>query len=188
MSDKEYSIILDCALMNISEEPRLPPSFRSNTSQTIESIRMLADKVNLQSQIFLSHTVFVMAVEINYALLELCNRIDEESPLAYIVVSISILHLHLYCHIRVLFFIFVVFLYHFLTIILLFAVLELSLSYLENLGRACLVLQRGCLAELQKNLFHDIGCCLVIALPYQQKVALLHFWGCCAHIWRSCFF
>lgn len=134
MSDKEYSIILDCASMNISEEPRLPPSFRCKTSQTIESIRMLADKVNQHSQNFLSHTVFVAAVEVNYALLELCNRIDEESPLAHIVVSVSTLHLHLYCHVHVLFLIYVVTRHCSLTNILLFGNLEFNLSYLETLG------------------------------------------------------
>lgn len=87
MSDKEYSIILDCTYMNLCEEPRLPPSFRSKTSQTKDSIRLLADKVNLQSQILLSRTVFVAAVEVNYALLELCNRIDEKSPLAQIALE-----------------------------------------------------------------------------------------------------
>ena len=134
MSDKEYSIILDCAFMNISEEPRIPPSFRCNTSQTIESIRMLAVKVNQHSQNFLSHTVFVAAVEVNYALLELCNRIDEESPLAHIVVSVSTLHLHLFCHVHVLYLIYVVISHCSLTNILLFGNLEFDLSYLETLG------------------------------------------------------
>lgn len=87
MSDKEYSIILDCANMNLSEEPRLPPCFRSHTSNKKDSMRILADKVNLQSQILLSSTVFQLAVEVDYALLELCNRIDEDSPLAQIAVS-----------------------------------------------------------------------------------------------------
>ncbi|KAJ8645273.1 hypothetical protein MRB53_007021 [Persea americana] len=87
MSDKEYSIILDCANMNLSEEPRLPPCFRSHTSNQKDSMRILADKVNLQSQILLSSTVFQLAVEVDYALLELCNRIDEDSPLAQIALE-----------------------------------------------------------------------------------------------------
>lgn len=87
MSDKEYSVILDCASMNMSEEPRLPPCFRSNTSSKKDSMRMLADKVNLHGQDLLSSTVFVAAVEVDYALLVLFNRIDEESPLAQIAVS-----------------------------------------------------------------------------------------------------
>nr|DAD29104.1 TPA_asm: hypothetical protein HUJ06_030572 [Nelumbo nucifera] len=81
MSDKEYHVILDCAIMNMSEEPRLPPSFR-NMSDTKDTIRKLTDKANINSQNLLPRTVTVMAVEVNYALLDLCNGIDEESPLA----------------------------------------------------------------------------------------------------------
>ncbi|KAF5202036.1 Vacuolar protein sorting-associated protein 13c [Thalictrum thalictroides] len=87
MSDKEYSVILDCAYMNINEEPRLPPSFRGNTSAPKDTIRMLADKVNLNSQMFLSRTVTIVAVEVDYALLELCNGIHEESPLAHLALE-----------------------------------------------------------------------------------------------------
>ncbi|XP_043709636.1 uncharacterized protein LOC122658659 isoform X2 [Telopea speciosissima] len=87
MSDKEYSVILDCSYMNINEEPKLPPSFRSNISDPNDTIRMLADKVNINSQIFLSRTVTIAAVEVNSALLELCSCIDEESPLAHIAVE-----------------------------------------------------------------------------------------------------
>ncbi|KAF6156507.1 hypothetical protein GIB67_011308 [Kingdonia uniflora] len=93
MSDKEYSVILDCAYMNINEEPRLPPSFRGNLSAPKDTIRMIADKVNLNNQIFL-RTVTVIEVEVEYALLELCNGIDKESPLAHIAVSTSFLLLH----------------------------------------------------------------------------------------------
>ncbi|XP_042475866.1 uncharacterized protein LOC122057714 isoform X2 [Macadamia integrifolia] len=85
--DKEYNVILDCAYTNIYEEPKLPPSFRSNVSDSNDTIRMLADKVNINSQIFLSRTVTIVAVEVNSALLELCNGIDEESPLAHIALE-----------------------------------------------------------------------------------------------------
>ncbi|KAH7682946.1 Vacuolar protein sorting-associated protein 13 [Dioscorea alata] len=87
MSDKEYKVILDCAYMNLSEQPNLPPSFRGNIVGMKDSIRMIADKVNLNSQIALSRTVAVMAVEVNYALLELCNSRDEQSPLAQIALE-----------------------------------------------------------------------------------------------------
>ncbi|OVA16691.1 Peroxin/Ferlin domain [Macleaya cordata] len=87
MSGKEYNVILNCAYMNISEEPKLPPSFRGNLAGPKDTIRMLVDKVNYNSQIFLSRTVTVVAVEVNYALLELYNGIDEESPLAQIALE-----------------------------------------------------------------------------------------------------
>lgn len=87
MSNKEYYVIINCLYMNLSEVPKLPPSFRGNVDETKESIRMLADKVNLNSQILLSRSIFVLAVEVHYALLELCNGLDEESPLAQIAVS-----------------------------------------------------------------------------------------------------
>ncbi|XP_010266663.1 PREDICTED: uncharacterized protein LOC104604129 isoform X2 [Nelumbo nucifera] len=86
MSNKEYHVILDCAIMNMSEEPRLPPSFRK-MSDTTDTIRMLTDKVNINSQNLLSRTVTIMAVEVNYALLDLCNGIDEESPLARVALE-----------------------------------------------------------------------------------------------------
>lgn len=91
MSDKEYSIMLDCACMNLSEEPRLPPNFRGSTAVSEDPIRLLVDKVNMNSQIFLSRTVTIVGVEINYALLELCNAIHEGSPLAHVAVSVHVL-------------------------------------------------------------------------------------------------
>ncbi|XP_073012998.1 uncharacterized protein [Typha latifolia] len=87
MSDKEYNVIINCISMNLSEVPNLPPSFRGNLGGTNESIRVLADKVNLNSQILLSRTVFVLAVDVQYALLELCNGPDAESPLAQIALE-----------------------------------------------------------------------------------------------------
>lgn len=87
MSDKEYNVILNCTSMNLNEEPRLPPSFRGSKDGTGDTMRMLVDKVNMNSQILLSQTVNIMAVDINYALLELCNGI-RESPLAHIAVSL----------------------------------------------------------------------------------------------------
>lgn len=50
---------------------------------------MLADKVNLKynSQLLLSRTVFVIGVDIQYALLELRTGPDAETPLAQIAVS-----------------------------------------------------------------------------------------------------
>lgn len=87
MSDKEYTIILDCISENLSESPNLPPSFRESKAASKGKIPLLADKVNLNSQSILSRTVTIMAVEVDYALLELCNGIHEESPLAHIIVS-----------------------------------------------------------------------------------------------------
>ncbi|XP_057959044.1 uncharacterized protein LOC131151699 [Malania oleifera] len=87
MSDKEYHVILDCAYMNLNEEPKLPPSFRGSTSDSKDTMRLLVDKVNMNSQNFLSRTVTIMAVEVNYALLELCNGIHEESPLAHLALE-----------------------------------------------------------------------------------------------------
>ncbi|WOH07393.1 hypothetical protein DCAR_0726823 [Daucus carota subsp. sativus] len=87
MSDKEYTIILDCFSKNMNEEPNLPPSFRDNITSSKETIRLLADKVNANSQSILSRTVTIMAVEVEYALLELCNGIHEESPLAQIILE-----------------------------------------------------------------------------------------------------
>ncbi|GMH18990.1 hypothetical protein Nepgr_020831 [Nepenthes gracilis] len=84
MSDKEYNVILDCAYTNLNEEPRLPPSFRAAKSGSADTMRLLVDKVNTNSQNFLSHTVSVIAVEVNHVLLELCNAIQEESTLALI--------------------------------------------------------------------------------------------------------
>ncbi|CAI9779714.1 unnamed protein product [Fraxinus pennsylvanica] len=87
MSDKEYNVILDCFYMNLCEQPSLPPSFRSSKSTTKDTIRLLADKVNMNSQVLLSRTVTIMAVEVDYAVLELCNGADEESPLAHVVLE-----------------------------------------------------------------------------------------------------
>ncbi|XP_071698618.1 uncharacterized protein [Rutidosis leptorrhynchoides] len=87
VSDKEYSIIMSCLSMNMSEEPNLPPNFRDTDSESTNTIRMLADKVNMTSQVFLSRTVNIMAVQLDYALLELCNGIQEDSPLANITLE-----------------------------------------------------------------------------------------------------
>lgn len=88
MSVNEYKIILDCALMNLNEEARLPPSFRGDKSGSRDTIRLLADKVNMNSQILLSRTVTILAVVVDHALLELYTSSHEESPLAHIAVSI----------------------------------------------------------------------------------------------------
>ncbi|MQL90982.1 hypothetical protein Taro_023594, partial [Colocasia esculenta] len=84
MSDKEYNVILDCAYMNISEEPKLPPSFRDAPK---DPMRILADKVQINSQILLSRTVAVVVLEIQNALLDLHNCLDEESPLAHVALE-----------------------------------------------------------------------------------------------------
>jgi vacuolar protein sorting-associated protein 13A/C len=88
MSDKEYNVAISCISTNLSDTPNLPPSFRENMNRTKESIRLLADKVNLSNHLLLSRTVAVMTVEIQYALLELRNGPDAESPLAELAVSI----------------------------------------------------------------------------------------------------
>lgn len=87
MSDKEYDVIINCTYINLNEEPKLPPSFRGSKSGSKDTMRLLADKVNMNSQMLLSQTVTIIAVEVNYALLELCNGILEESPLAHLAVS-----------------------------------------------------------------------------------------------------
>ncbi|XP_062178337.1 uncharacterized protein LOC133883124 isoform X2 [Alnus glutinosa] len=87
MSDKEYKVILDCAYMNLCEVPRLPPSFRGSKSGSKDTMKMLVDKVNMNSQMLLSHTVTIVAVIVDHALLELCNGIQEESPLARIALE-----------------------------------------------------------------------------------------------------
>ncbi|XP_057475541.1 uncharacterized protein LOC130763619 isoform X1 [Actinidia eriantha] len=87
MSDKEYNVILDCFYMNLSEQPRLPPSFRGNKSDSKDTMRLLADKVNVNNQILLSRTVTITAVQVDYALLELCNGIQEDSPLAHVALE-----------------------------------------------------------------------------------------------------
>lgn len=90
MSDKEYDVILNCTYMNLNEAPNLPPSFRGSKSDSSDTMRLLVDKVNLNSQMLLSHSITIMAVEVDYALLELCTGITEESPLAHVVVSIFV--------------------------------------------------------------------------------------------------
>ncbi|XP_031738035.1 uncharacterized protein LOC101213129 isoform X1 [Cucumis sativus] len=84
MSDKEYKVIVDCLYMNLYEQPILPPSFRGKKSESEDTMRLLVDKVNTNSQILLSRTVTIVSVVVNKALLELCNGIQEESPLALI--------------------------------------------------------------------------------------------------------
>jgi vacuolar protein sorting-associated protein 13A/C len=95
MSDKEYKVILDCGYMNLCEEPRLPPSFRGCKSGSKDTMKMLVDKVNVNSQMLLSRTVTIVAVTVDHALLELCNGIEEESPLARIAVS-NYIDMHIY--------------------------------------------------------------------------------------------
>ncbi|KAL6576075.1 hypothetical protein OROHE_000546 [Orobanche hederae] len=87
MSDKEYDVILDCFYMNLCEQPSLPPSFRSTKSSATDTIKLLADKVNMNSQVLLSRTVTIVAVEVDYALLELCYGADKESPLAHVILE-----------------------------------------------------------------------------------------------------
>ncbi|XP_047948182.1 uncharacterized protein LOC125194160 isoform X1 [Salvia hispanica] len=87
MSDKEYTVILNCALMNMSEQPNLPPGFRNSNSSAKDTIKLLADKVNMNSQVLLSRTVTVMTVEMDYLLLELCYGVDKESPLAHVILE-----------------------------------------------------------------------------------------------------
>ncbi|KAK1425949.1 hypothetical protein QVD17_14616 [Tagetes erecta] len=86
VSDKEYGVINSCVTMNLSEEPNIPPSFRDTNSGS-DTIRMLSDKVNMTSQVFLSRSVNIMAVQLDYALLELCNGVQEDSPLANITLE-----------------------------------------------------------------------------------------------------
>ncbi|XP_010500318.2 PREDICTED: uncharacterized protein LOC104777719 [Camelina sativa] len=88
ISDKEYDIIVSCTTMNLFEEPRLPPDFRGSSSGPKAKMRLLADKVNLNSQMIMSRTVTILAVDINYALLELRNSVNEESPLAHVALDI----------------------------------------------------------------------------------------------------
>ncbi|XP_022721975.1 uncharacterized protein LOC111279261 isoform X3 [Durio zibethinus] len=87
MSDREYDVILNCTMMNLNEAPRLPPSFRGSKSGSKDTMRLLVDKVNMNGQMLLSRSVTIVAVEVNYALLELCNGIHEESPLARIALE-----------------------------------------------------------------------------------------------------
>ncbi|KAK8671255.1 hypothetical protein V6N13_037855 [Hibiscus sabdariffa] len=87
MSDKEYDVILNCSTMNLNEAPSLPPSFRGSKSGSGDAMQLLVDKVNMNSQMILSRSVTIVAVEVDYALLELCNGIHEESPLARIALE-----------------------------------------------------------------------------------------------------
>jgi vacuolar protein sorting-associated protein 13A/C len=87
MSDKEYDIIVSCTSMNLFEEPKLPPDFRGSSSGPKAKMRLLADKVNLNSQMIMSRTVTILAVDINYALLELRNSVNEESSLAHVALE-----------------------------------------------------------------------------------------------------
>ena len=90
MTSKEYKVILDCSYMNLCEEPRLPPSFRGGKPGSKDTMRLLVDKVNINSQILLSRTVTIFTVVVDHALLELYNGIHDDSPLAHIAVSIYI--------------------------------------------------------------------------------------------------
>ncbi|CAA0829437.1 calcium-dependent lipid-binding family protein, partial [Striga hermonthica] len=87
MSDKEYNVILNCFYMNLCEEPSLPPSFRSSNSSAKDTIKLLVDKVNMNSQVLLSRTVTIIAVEVGYASLELCYGTDKESLLANVILE-----------------------------------------------------------------------------------------------------
>ncbi|KAM7278379.1 hypothetical protein ACFE04_005513 [Oxalis oulophora] len=87
MSDKEYNVIVNSITMNLWEAPKLPPSFRGSKSVSKDTMRLLVDKVNTNSQLLLSRTVTIIAVEVDCALLELCNGILEESPLARIAME-----------------------------------------------------------------------------------------------------
>ncbi|XP_047337153.1 uncharacterized protein LOC124940662 [Impatiens glandulifera] len=87
MSDKEYHVIRECLVLNLSEQPKLPPSFRDSMSSSKDTIRMLADKVNANGQMLLSRTVTIIAVEVEQALLELCNGNHEDSPLAHVALD-----------------------------------------------------------------------------------------------------
>lgn len=91
MSHREYSVILDCFYMNLNEQPRLPPSFRGHKSASKDTIRLLADKVNVNGQLLLSRTVTITAVKVDYALLEVYHGVLEELPLAHVAVSTVLL-------------------------------------------------------------------------------------------------
>ncbi|CAI9269577.1 unnamed protein product [Lactuca saligna] len=53
VSDKEYGIITNCLAMNLGEQPNLPLPFRDINSDNSDTIRLLADKVDMTSQVFL---------------------------------------------------------------------------------------------------------------------------------------
>ena len=90
MTSKEYKVILDCSYMNLCEEPRLPPSFRGDKPGSMDAVRLLVDKVNINSQILLSRTVTIFTVAIENALFEMYNGIHDDSPLAHVAVSVCI--------------------------------------------------------------------------------------------------
>ncbi|CAN8243432.1 unnamed protein product, partial [Cochlearia groenlandica] len=87
MSDKEYDIIVSCTSMNLLEEPKLPPAFRDSSSGPKDKMRKLAGKVSLNSQMIMSRTVTILAVDMNHVLLELHNSVNEESPLAQVALE-----------------------------------------------------------------------------------------------------
>ncbi|CAI9119065.1 OLC1v1020728C1 [Oldenlandia corymbosa var. corymbosa] len=87
MSHKEYIIILDCFYMNLNEQPSLPPSFRGHKSAPKDTIKLLADKVNMNGQVLLSRTVTIIAVKVDFALLEVYHGVLEELPLAHIALE-----------------------------------------------------------------------------------------------------
>ncbi|XP_071939359.1 uncharacterized protein [Coffea arabica] len=87
MSHKEYNVILDCFYMNLNEQPRLPPSFRGHKSASKDTIRLLADKVNMNGQVILSRTVTIIAVKVDYALMEVYHGLLEELPLAHVALE-----------------------------------------------------------------------------------------------------
>ncbi|KAL3505576.1 hypothetical protein ACH5RR_030958 [Cinchona calisaya] len=87
MSHREYSVILDCFYMNLNEQPSLPPSFRGHKSASKDTIRLLADKVNMNGQVLLSRTVTIIAVEVDYALLEVYHGVLEELSLAHVALE-----------------------------------------------------------------------------------------------------
>ncbi|KAI3512412.1 hypothetical protein L1887_19727 [Cichorium endivia] len=87
LSDKEYGVITSCLTSNMGEQPNLPPPFRDIVTDNTEAIRLLADKVNMTSQVFLSRSVNVMAIQLDYVLLELRNGNQEDTPLANITLE-----------------------------------------------------------------------------------------------------
>ncbi|XP_052204938.1 uncharacterized protein LOC127809843 isoform X2 [Diospyros lotus] len=87
MSNKEYNVIIDCVYMNLSEQPKLPPTFRQSKSISKDTMKLLVDKVNMNGQVLLSRTVTKIEVEVDHALLELCNGVHEDSALAHIALE-----------------------------------------------------------------------------------------------------
>lgn len=90
MSNKEYAVIINCFYMNLNEQPKLPPSFRGDRSASIDTIRILADRLNMNGQVLLSRTVSIVSVQVDHALLELHHGVLEEFPLGHVSVSICI--------------------------------------------------------------------------------------------------